>query len=87
MHRIAIVRKGQQPERRIGNAQDIEDAVYEVLSTEKAATTENDLVAIRGLIGQAVAMCETEGFAALKFGNSAVTIRPAPPQPEDDPAN
>lgn len=76
MYRIAIVRKGQQTERRIGDAQGIEDAVYEVLRTEKAAGTETDLVAIRGLIAEAMSLCEAECFAALKFGNSAVTIRP-----------
>lgn len=82
MYRIAIVRKGQQTERRTGGTQDIEDAVYEVLRTEKAADTEADLVAIRGLIAEALTMCEAEGFAALQFGSAAVTIRPALPQPE-----
>lgn len=86
MHRIAIVRKGQQTERRICDAQGIEAAVYEVLRTEKAASTEADLVAIRGLIAEAVSLCETQGFAALKFGNSAVTIRPELSQSEDHPA-
>lgn len=80
MYRIAIVRKGQQTERSIGDAQGIEDAVYAILRTETATSAETDAVAIRGLITEATSLCEAQGFAAIKFGNSAVTIRTAQPE-------
>ncbi|WP_372344716.1 hypothetical protein [Streptomyces sp. KL116D] len=83
MYRIAVVRKGQDPDRRICGVEGIEDAIYGILRAEKASVTEADQLGIRGLIAGAQAMCDEQGFAALEFGGAAVTVRPAPPQPED----
>lgn len=83
MYCIAVVRKGQEPDRRTCGAEGIEDAVYGILRSQNATVTDADQLGIRGLIAGAQAMCDEQGFAALEFGDAAVTVRPAPPVPAD----
>lgn len=76
MYRIAIVRKGQDPDLRTCGLEGIEDAVYGIIRAEGSKVTEADHLGIRGLVAGAQAMCDEQGFAALEFGKAAVTIRP-----------
>jgi hypothetical protein len=78
MYRIAIVRKGQPADLRTASTGgELRDVVYDMIRTEGSTISDADHSGLIALIGDARSLADTEGFAALKFGTAAVTIRPA----------
>jgi hypothetical protein len=80
MYRIAIVRKGQPADirtcgDRIGELLDI---VFETIRAEGSTIADADHTPLTFLAADARAMADNDGFAALEFGNAAITIRPGP---------
>lgn len=78
MYRIAIVRPGQPAERRTATTGgDLRDAVYDLLRSQGGTIADNDHSGLIALIGDARSTADIHGFAALEFGDAAITIRPA----------
>jgi len=79
MYRIAIVRKGQPTDRRTCTSSgELRDIVWEVIRAEGSVITDADHAGLIALVGTARDQADIEGFAALEFGNAAITIRPGP---------
>jgi hypothetical protein len=80
MYRIAICRKGQpNPDRRTcATGGELRDIVWEVIRAEGGAISDDDNAGLIKLVGNARDMADIEGFAALEFGDAAITIRPGP---------
>jgi len=78
MLRIAIVRKGQPADRRTcANGADLLDVIHEVIRAEGSEAPAADTPGTVRLLADIRRMVDTEGFAALEFGATALTIRPA----------
>jgi hypothetical protein len=79
MYRIAIIRKDQPADRHTCTTPgELRDIVWEVIRSEGSIITDADHAGLMKLIGGARDMADIEGFAALEFGNAAITIRPGP---------
>lgn len=79
MYRIAIVRKGQDADRRTcASTGELRDVVWEVIRSEGGTITEADHSGLIALVGSARDQADVDGFAALEFGRAAITIRPTP---------
>jgi hypothetical protein len=79
MYRIAIVRKGQPADRRTCDGRgELRDIVWEVIRAQGSTITDADHAPLMQLIGNARNLADNEGFAALEFGTTGITIRPGP---------
>jgi hypothetical protein len=77
MYRIAIIRTDQPIERRTcTTGGDLRDAVYGLIRAEGVEIADSDHAGLIAMVGDARSMADIEGFAALEFGDAAITIRP-----------
>ncbi|NUR04245.1 MAG: hypothetical protein HOY79_49415 [Streptomyces sp.] len=76
MYRVTIIRKGQPADRRTATTGgDLRNIVYDVIRAEGSEITDSDHSGLIRLIGNARSMADVDGFAALEFGDTAITIR------------
>lgn len=74
---VAILRKGQDAQRlTTENGGELRTIVYDVIRSEGSEINGADHAGLTQLIGQARSMADLHGFAALKFGEASITIRP-----------
>ena len=78
MYRIAIIRKGQPTDRRTcgDRVGELLDIVFEVIRAEGSTITDDDHGPLTKLAASARDRAFNDGFAALEFGDAAITIRP-----------
>lgn len=78
MYRVAIVRKGQPAERHTATTGgDLRTIVYDLIRSQGGTIGDGDHTGLIAMVGHARSMAHIDGFAALEFGDTAVTIRPA----------
>jgi hypothetical protein len=79
MYRIAIIRNDQPTDRRTCTGPgELRDIVWETIRAEGGTITDADHAGLMKLVGTARDQADVEGFAALEFGDAAITIRPGP---------